>query len=199
MSRRLLTWVGIASGVVLLAGAVAFLVVRGAGGSDRSSDTIPASRSWTSYRDPKMGWSLRYPSSWHRQAFITTGFEINARGLIVANLDRDFQHPDCGHGCMTTAWDFRAVPPGFVGMELTLWDFGAYRLPTNKHDTTFPLSWHDSRPHGNRYGPAARQFPIISNGHRYLLNIYLGRGVSPSDMQVARRIVKSLTKPTLGR
>jgi PASTA domain-containing protein len=180
-------------------GAAVALFVAGVGWGaieiQRQRQATPLdSATWQTYRDRQLGWSMASPPGWHLQTF-DEGGHGTFRGVLVANVEFDFRHPDL-RDTWTGAWDMRGLPTDAVVVQFQ------YLLPrfepSGQPDTPFPLSLDDARPVRDRpaYGaPQPRLFlPVIAEGEPgYAVFAWFGSEASPNDRAIAERIVASIT------
>jgi hypothetical protein len=151
------------------------------------------------YTDPKLGWSWRYPSSWHLQTFsgmIGRGF---LEGVLITNLDHGFHHPDCGTGCSTSLWDMHGTPDDLVAIELHCIAAGPQPRPSIDN-VTFPLSLADfnrSRTHPSYGAPLFLWKPLLVHGV-FAVYVWFGHEANAQQKTAASHIVSSITKPTTG-
>jgi hypothetical protein len=160
----------------------------------------PSGRSST-YTDPKLGWSWKYPANWHLQTF-SGGIGLGLlEGALVTNVDRDFHHPDLGSCCSDSGWDMSDTPDDLVVVEFHCLDAGAQSRPSRKPDTAFPLALGTFKQATDQpsYGaPQPRLWKAvrIHGDQHFGTSVWLGHKVSQSEKATASRIVSSITKPT---
>jgi hypothetical protein len=149
------------------------------------------------YRDPERGWTLQYPKGWHVQRNYEDGFEYQARAVLVSNWKHQFRHPDLGPSSFTSAWDLDGFPVDAIIVE-----FGWYGgiLPSQTEpDTPLPLSLERATQQGLppeiRYGgPDPFVLRVIHEAYPlWRLTVWLGAGLGEDQIEIARRIVSSVT------
>lgn len=168
-----------------------------------SPHTIPpaGSSGWGTYRDARMGWSLRYPSAWHVQPYDDTiGGRFRARGVLISNVAQQFHHQTCGTGCTTSAWDVSGLPAGQVTLTFEYHAGGLGVANTSHRDTRFPLQVKGLAPMSQQEVEApevtGRWRPVWVNGRdNFALYAYTGSNVSRPAAAALRHIVGSITAP----
>lgn len=169
--------------------------------SSTAGASIQPSRHTTTYTDTNKGWSWRYPSNWHLQRLSDDLGRGVLEGALVTNVDRVFQHPDCGSGCFDSGWDMHGTPDDLVVVQLQCLETGPLIRPSGKPDTPFPISLAGFKEVTDRtsYGaPEPRLWKSlrVHGGERFAAFVWFGDNVSPTERTAASRIVSSLTKPT---
>ena len=147
---------------------------------------------WETYSDPRVGWSLRYPSRWHLQ--LAQPFECQGDAVVVTNLDADLRHPDLGASSCTGFWDMRALPSNFAVVEI---DVPNDMRPGRKiSQRSTPLSLEDALDASSvaRFGvPKGIFIPVYTDAsHQYIVRMWQGPEASPRDSEIAEAIVRSI-------
>jgi hypothetical protein len=157
---------------------------------------IGAGAETTHYVDERSGWTMDYPSAWHLQTTKLDIFEGSFVGVLVSNVDHEFDHPDLGPNSRTSQWDMRGLPAGLVLIDVRD-SQGGIRGPAPTDPFTDRLdldAFETENPGRPAYGAPqpVHSTRLASLGHWYGIYVYFDSAATTQDVQAAHDVVASM-------
>lgn len=193
-SRRVALAATLALGLITLSAIVA------AQFRDQRGVTLQQSSDWTTYRDPR-GWTLQHPSSWHSQRVDEERRPYSADGILISNIDHQFEHPARDTEWTSSGWDLKALPPTFILIQVGWIHSGpSVLIPCSEKDSSLPLSL-DSAVSDTRGGEEASGGQTTHSflsftaqrDDNYAIHVWKGSQASGEDVAAVEKIVASIS------
>jgi hypothetical protein len=150
-------------------------------------------RTWTSWRDPRIGVAGHYPAAWHRESFDDRVGLATHTGMIFSNIPHHFEYPELPEGSATSAWDLEDLPDDAVVVEVSQ----TIRIDIRCTRTTpFPLALENAqRAHDKpSFGAPSRLFlPACIEGRSGIgIHVHLFPSASGREIDAVERFVESI-------
>lgn len=163
--------------------------------------TGPSQRAgWRMFREPKHGWTVEFPASWHAQRIAEVGphsvpYTSSQYGILISNIHHRFRKEGPG---WTPNFDTRGLTRSLVLVQIQ-WSYSGGFVVTPCTDTPLPLSLrkvHRSTTQTGANGTSQyhRYLPFNQRGEElYSVNATIGSQASSADQAILEQIVASVS------
>jgi hypothetical protein len=144
------------------------------------------------YRNPRFGWTIRYPRNLKLGHFQSDAM-FDSDGIRLTSFEPDLSAPSPGEPQM--GW-LRSFPPD--GVALQIWFGQRLPLPPTPHDTSLPMPFESLKPTtryvgGNEPIPSYRWFS--ASGKHFFVAVWFGSQASAAEKSAIQGVLDSLRFP----
>jgi hypothetical protein len=177
---------------------VALALVVGAGLWTRTSlSGRPSSSNFSpgpavTYRNPRFGWTIRFPRTLQLGHFQSNGM-FDSDGIRLTSFEPDLSAPSSGEPQM--GW-LRSFPPD--GVALQIWFGQRLPLPPTLQDTSLPMPFDSLKPTTRYVGgdePIPRYRWFSASGKHFFVAVWFGPQASAAGRSAIESVLDSLRFP----